>query len=68
LSYILVKSVTDAISLNNYPTAGGISGMLGGLLAPSRLQVEGKPGPDAEMMAKEIGALILDIQRGVVNK
>jgi len=65
---LYVKSVTDAISLNNYPTGGGISGMLGGLLAPSILKVEGKPGPDAEIMAKEIGALILDIQRGVVNK
>jgi len=59
-----VKSVTGAISLHNYPRPGRLEG----LLSPDQLKIEGKPGPDAEIMTKEIGALILDIQRGIINK
>lgn len=57
---LLVKSVSDAIALHNYPI-----GMMEQLLKPPAFKIEGKPGPDAEKMAKEVGALILDIQAGV---
>jgi len=60
---LYIKSVTGAISLHNYN-----GGFLAGLLKPSPLKIEGTPGPDAEIMAKEVGALILDIQRGIINK
>jgi hypothetical protein len=38
------------------------------MLKPTQLRIEGKPGPDAELLAKEIGAIILDIQRGIIKK
>jgi len=59
-----IKSVTGAMTLHNYPQ----SGRLEGLLKPDQLKIDGKPGPDAKLMAKEIGALILDIQRGTIIK
>jgi hypothetical protein len=65
---LFIKSVTGAISLHNYPLPNqGISGFFAGLLKPSGLKIEGRPGPDAEIMAKEVGALILDIQRGAIK-
>ena len=60
---LYVKSVTDAISLHNYPT-----GAVNKLIRPAQLRLEGKPGPDAEELAKEIGAYILDIQQGSKKK
>ena len=66
---LYIKSVTGAMTLHNYPSAGGgVSGKIEGLLKPGELKIEGKPGPDAELLAKEIGAIILDIQRGVIKK
>jgi hypothetical protein len=66
---LYIKSVTGAMTLHNYPSAeGGVSGKLSGLLKPAQLKIEGKPGPDADLLAREIGAIILDIQRGIIKK
>jgi hypothetical protein len=66
---LYIKSVTGAMTLHNYPSSeGGVSGKVAGLLKPAQLKIEGKPGPDAELLAKEIGAIILDIQRGIIKK
>lgn len=66
---LYIKSVTGAMTLHNYPSAeGGVSGKVAGLLKPAELKIEGKPGPDAELLAREIGAIILDIQRGIIKK
>ena len=52
-----IKAATGALSFNSYP-----KNILERGLVPARLELEAGPGPDAKIMAKDLGALILNIR------
>lgn len=57
---IYIRAATAALSFANFPTS-----VIEKALSPERIKLEGKLGVDAEILAKEIGALILDIKKGI---
>ena len=59
---LYIRSVTGAISLHNYPLSGNNS-----LPKHSHLELDADPGPDAKLLAEELGAYILNIQRVLIN-
>ena len=66
---LYVRAASGAISLTNFgANSSTVDKIFGRFLNPSQIRLEGTPGPDAELMAKEIGATLLDIQRGILNK
>ena len=66
---LYVRTASGAISLTNFGANSSTADKIfGRFLSPSQIRLEGTPGPDAELMAKEIGATLLDIQRGIMKK
>jgi hypothetical protein len=54
-----IKAATGALSFYSYP-----KNILEKELSPEKLELEAVPGPDATLMARELGALILNIRKG----
>jgi hypothetical protein len=55
---IHIKAATGSLFFNNYP-----QNVLEKKLNPGMIRFEAKPGPDANVVAKELGALILNMQK-----
>lgn len=55
-----IKAATGALSFYSYP-----KNILEKGLSPERLELEAAPGPDASIMAKELGALILNMRKAI---
>lgn len=55
---INIKAATGSLFFNNYP-----QNVLEKKLNPGTIRFEAKPGPDANIVAKELGALILNMQK-----
>lgn len=55
-----IKAATGALYFYSYP-----KNILEKGLSPEKLELEAAPGPDASVMAKELGALILNLQKGL---
>ena len=53
------KSITDSLAFHNLSSNALVKGMQESGI---RIKLDGTPGPDAELMANEIGVIILDIQ------
>lgn len=55
-----IRAATGALSFYSYP-----KNILEKGLSPERLELEATPGPDASVMAKELGALILNMRKAI---
>ena len=60
---INVKASTGAFTFSTYPHS-----ILEQGLSPEHLELESHPGPDMDLMARELGALIINIHQNVTLK